>query len=155
VKETWVKGKNGQYLVADAAVEYLGIHNPDDGTFQGAGTSGTEFDEVFVGIGDTPAEALDDALESAACAGWSIEDRLEQTLAAHLPAVDASELHFEDCPTRCEHCSCMDGHSYCCYCGQEMDGVEECDCEGSFQCYVAVYLRAVTRGAYLQRPLAA
>jgi hypothetical protein len=40
-----------------------GVENSD--YFQGCGVSFTEFDSVYTGIGDTPAEALDDALDQA------------------------------------------------------------------------------------------
>ena len=37
--------------------------------FPGCGVAFTSFDTVFTGIGDTPGEALDDALEQAAIGG--------------------------------------------------------------------------------------
>ena len=41
--------------------------------FQGCGTAFTEFDEVATGIGSTPGEALEDALDSLAQDGWETE----------------------------------------------------------------------------------
>lgn len=40
--------------------------------FSGAGSHG--FDAVFVGAGDNPAEAADDALEQAGMTGWDVEE---------------------------------------------------------------------------------
>jgi hypothetical protein len=42
-----------------------GVENSD--YFQGCGVSFTEFESVYTGTGDTPAEALDDALGQASC----------------------------------------------------------------------------------------
>jgi hypothetical protein len=41
--------------------------------FQGCGTSFTEYTMVATGIGDDYKEALDDALESLAQAGWNVD----------------------------------------------------------------------------------
>ena len=40
--------------------------------FQGCGTAFTEFDDVATGIGETAAEALDDALENLAQGDWDV-----------------------------------------------------------------------------------
>lgn len=40
--------------------------------FQGCGVSHTKFEEVATGVGDTPLEAIDDALESLAQNGWDV-----------------------------------------------------------------------------------
>jgi len=41
--------------------------------FQGAGVAFTDWDECFTGIGDTPKEAAEDALEIAAQSGYDVE----------------------------------------------------------------------------------
>ena len=41
--------------------------------FQGCGLSHTDYDDIATGIGNDPAEAIDDALESLAQNDW--EDR--------------------------------------------------------------------------------
>ena len=41
--------------------------------FQGCGVSLTEYDECFTGTGETPAEALDDAIENAAQSDWDMD----------------------------------------------------------------------------------
>lgn len=41
--------------------------------FQGCGTSFTEYSTVYTGIGNSAHEALEDALEQAACCDWDIE----------------------------------------------------------------------------------
>jgi hypothetical protein len=42
--------------------------------FQGDGVCNTRFTDCATGIGDTPAEALDDALESLAQQGWDVSN---------------------------------------------------------------------------------
>lgn len=48
-----------EYEVVDHGVDYPSY-------FQGCGVSFTPFDVCYTGIGDSPAEALDDALDQAA-----------------------------------------------------------------------------------------
>jgi len=48
-----------------------GIDNPS--YFQGCGTAFTRFNHVVTGVGDTPREALDDALEMAAQGDPSVD----------------------------------------------------------------------------------
>lgn len=47
--------------------------------FQGCGISFTSFDDVATGIGDNPAEAIEDALESLAQQGWDV-DTLDKSI---------------------------------------------------------------------------
>lgn len=54
------------YQVIDHGVEHSQY-------FQGCGVAFTEFVDCFTGIGDTAREALDDAIENAAMAGYSVE----------------------------------------------------------------------------------
>lgn len=48
-----------------------GIENPQ--YFQGCGTAFTDYDHVVTGIGDNPAEAIEDALESMAQMDYDTE----------------------------------------------------------------------------------
>lgn len=50
--------------------------------FQGCGVTCTDFENVATGIGDNPAEAIDDCLEQmAACGDWDTND-LEKRIMA-------------------------------------------------------------------------
>jgi len=49
--------------------------------FQGCGVAFTSFDDVATGIGDTPADAIDDALEQLAMGGWETDDLEKRILA--------------------------------------------------------------------------
>ena len=53
-------------------IEDIGVDYPD--YFTGRGVSFTKWDDVFVGIGNSPWEACEDALEQAASAGWAVDD---------------------------------------------------------------------------------
>jgi hypothetical protein len=70
-----------------------GIENPQ--YFQGCGTSFTDFDEVVTGIGDNPAEAIDDALEAIAQGELNIDvEDLEARILA-----DEGWSEFPDTPS--------------------------------------------------------
>ena len=53
--------------------------------FQGCGVAFTEFDEVVTGIGDNPAEAIDDCLEQMASNGWETDGMEARIIAQELP----------------------------------------------------------------------
>ena len=53
-------------------VEEHGIENSQ--YFQGAGISGTEYDDIATGIGNNAAEAFDDALEQLAQNDWDVTE---------------------------------------------------------------------------------
>lgn len=55
-------------VVVAYQIDELGVHLPD--YFQGYGVSHTEYTDCATGIGDTPEEALEDALEMLAQSGW-------------------------------------------------------------------------------------
>ena len=57
--------------IQDYDVESYGLDKGD--YFPGVGVSGTDWSAVFVGIGDSEAAAAEDAVDSAASAGWSVE----------------------------------------------------------------------------------
>jgi hypothetical protein len=49
--------------------------------FQGCGVACTQFEECATGIGDTPAEAIDDALECLAQQAWDVDGMEKRILA--------------------------------------------------------------------------
>jgi len=67
-----IERKQGIKRVAEYELEDIGIEHSQ--YFTGRGTSHTNWDDVYVGIGDNPSEAIDDALEAAAVSGWLIND---------------------------------------------------------------------------------
>lgn len=58
---------NNGAQVTEFAVENMGIENPQN--FAGYGVSHSEYTDSAYGIGETPAEALDDCLEQIAASG--------------------------------------------------------------------------------------
>lgn len=57
--------------VTEHRFEDVGVENSQD--FQGAGTAFTKWEDAFVGIGDSPWEAAEDALENAAHT-WDVDN---------------------------------------------------------------------------------
>lgn len=53
--------------------------------FQGCGVAYTDFTDVATGIGDNPAEAIEDALESLAQNDWDMDGIDERILAQEFP----------------------------------------------------------------------
>jgi hypothetical protein len=53
--------------------------------FQGCILSFTEYEDVATGIGDNPAEAIDDALEQLAMQDWETEGMEKRILKQELP----------------------------------------------------------------------
>jgi len=66
--------------IAEFEIVDHGIEHPD--YFQGCGTSFTRFDDVATGIGECPADAIDDAIESLA-ENWNV-DSLESRILAEI-----------------------------------------------------------------------
>ena len=86
--------------VAEFSVENHGVDNPQ--YFRGAGVAFTEWDECFVGIGNTPREALDDALEMAAQSDVTFEtepDAIEEFGAAYADRETVAEAIDEYAPS--------------------------------------------------------
>lgn len=81
--------------------------------FPGAGTAFTRWTDVYLGAGDSPAEALEDALTQAASIGWNVEE-INDTLS------DESKI------PACEECE---------------EGDEYCDHDNELYHYVAVFIR--------------
>lgn len=72
-KRRWIKhaletGKPG--TVEEWEAHDLGVEHSQ--YFQGCGTSFTRWDDVASGIGNTPLEAFNDALEMLAQGGWDV-----------------------------------------------------------------------------------
>ena len=57
-------------------IEDHGVHV--SGSFAGAGIALSSWEDIGTGIGSSPGEALADALETLALAGWSIPDEIEE-----------------------------------------------------------------------------
>ena len=53
--------------------------------FQGCGVSFTQFEDVATGIGDNPAEAIDDALECLAQMDWDVDGMETRILRDEFP----------------------------------------------------------------------
>ena len=68
-----------------AAFEFSDLGVEHNQYFQGCGVAFTEFETVATGIGDNPAEAIDDALEQLAMMGWEAEGMEKRILAQELP----------------------------------------------------------------------
>jgi len=56
----------GEFELIDHGIEHSQY-------FQGCGVAFTLFDNVVTGIGDNPAEAIEDCLEQIAMSGWETE----------------------------------------------------------------------------------
>lgn len=109
-----------QRTVADFMFKDRGIDSPS--YFQGAGTAFTDWDDVFVGVGDTAREAAEDAIESAVSVVWdwptlsAYRNEFDDTIGAHI----ICDEHAADCtsedPDTYEYCDCHDTcelHHYC------------------------------------------
>jgi hypothetical protein len=77
-------------IISDFEIVYHGIDFPD--YFQGCGVSGTEFDHVATGIGNTPREAIDDCLEQIATSTENLDtDTLDRILDGFLSDVPGNQ----------------------------------------------------------------
>lgn len=83
--------------IEDFEIVDHGLENPQ--YFQGCGVSFTEFVTCSTGIGDNPAEALDDALDSLAQEGWDTEgnEELQKRIARINKRFDGRNLVEEFC----------------------------------------------------------
>lgn len=64
--------------------------------FQGCGIAYTEYDSFFTGIGQTEYDALEDALEQAACSGMNVEG-IENTQAKEDKCDGCQDDTGDDC----------------------------------------------------------
>jgi len=72
--------------------------------FRGCGTTFTEFQDVATGVGDTAAEALEDALESLAQCDWDTST-ITETLDDEESVCDVCEHDRDDRdPDECDGC---------------------------------------------------
>lgn len=69
--------------------------------FQGAGVAFTDWDEVFVGVGDTAREAAADAVENAATHGWNVPSELENDMDYDISGFDGERSAHDDCGCEC------------------------------------------------------
>lgn len=76
-----------QREIAEIEVLDHGIDWPD--YFQGAGVTFTEFDDIATGCGDTPAEAIQDALEQIAMRGDVDATTIESLVVDDVGDIDA------------------------------------------------------------------
>ncbi len=77
-------------IITDHEIIVHGLMNSQ--YFQGCGVAFTRFDDVATGIGESPAEALEDALEQLAMSDW-------ETVSIKSTLSSASEIteDMEDC----------------------------------------------------------
>ncbi len=86
----------GQFELVDHGIEH-------EQYFQGCGLAFTEFEDIATGIGDNPAEAIDDCLEQLACNDWDTEGMEERILSEcytrrrKLPKTPSVPKRAEDC----------------------------------------------------------
>lgn len=76
--------KINEFEIVDHGIEH-------EQYFQGCGVSFTPFSDVATGIGDNPAEAIDDCLEQIASIGIDVED---------MPARILTDIGAKALPTR-------------------------------------------------------
>jgi hypothetical protein len=67
-----------------------GVEN--ESYFQGCGVSFTEYTEVYTGIGNSAHEALEDALDQAACSDWDVEG-IKNNLSEKIDVAENAEEH--------------------------------------------------------------
>lgn len=98
--------------IVQYALEYHGIDH--DQYWSGVSTVFTNWDYVFTGIGDTPHEAGEDAIDMLA---QSIDvDNLDTIKNRLHKRADSRDLHFDDCPrsrrydAECDGCDSL--HHY-------------------------------------------
>lgn len=62
--------------------------------FPGAGIALTDFEDIGTGVGNTPAQALEDALEVLAMSGWNIPEDVERELREELGPAEHAERDY-------------------------------------------------------------
>ncbi len=92
--------------------------------FQGCGVSHTRYTDVATGIGDTPSEALDDALEQLASAGYDVS-----RITSEIDEAPATRLEWfgTDYDARNAHSDCEpDLHGTCSVCADNEEAGSPC-----------------------------
>lgn len=74
----------GPKQIGEFSLEDIGIDHSQ--YFGGRGTSYTDWDAVYVGVGDNPHESISDALEAAAMDGWQGVDAIDITAFPETPS---------------------------------------------------------------------
>jgi len=125
--------------IEEFEVQYLGIDHPQ--YFQGVGTAFTDWDQVMCGIGDTPAEALDDALEQMATEGIDVSEieKEEMPYAKRMKVSASEELRIDlsnEISPRDYGCDEFDEEKHDALVEERMEGIDEYP-----QYYVAIYWR--------------
>jgi hypothetical protein len=105
-----------QRKITDFQVYDLGIENSQ--YFQGFGTAFTGYSECAYGIGDNPAEALEDCLEQIAQMGFDADDLAERILQVEGPAPvtpSVSDLREQEAADCDDECAIEEGYDDCYY----------------------------------------
>jgi len=118
----------GEFELIDHGIEHSQY-------FQGCGVAFTRFANVATGIGDNPAEAIDDCLEQVATDGWDTEGMEARimaqeglkaipttpSVAAEFGCDETGEAHYhvsirwnEAGATRCDACGRTDCRNHAC-----------------------------------------
>ena len=130
----------GAFKILDHGVEHSQY-------FQGCGISHTPFTDVATGIGDTPGEALDDALEQLAQSDWDVET-IERSEAAKPLRASTVEAHTDCEQECCDACSsALENGSCPTGCANFDQRAWHDDCELHY--HVSVRVKAQTLGEYL------
>jgi hypothetical protein len=103
--------------------------------FQGAGVAFTKWKDCFTGIGDSPGEALEDALEQLACAGeYDAESLPEGWDEGLLKLTDDKIRPILEKNCECSECKNEQGAREC---------TRDCDCfaQSELHYYVTIFVR--------------
>lgn len=88
--------KVSKFEIVDHGVEH-------EQYFQGCGVALTEYSDVFTGIGNSPYEALNDAMDQLGSAGWAWSNDLADALD------NADDIdHSDHVPDETQHTDCGD-----------------------------------------------
>lgn len=68
----------GEFELVDHGIEH-------EQSFQGCGVAFTDYEDIATGIGNDPAEAVDDALESLTQNDWDVDGMEKRILKQELP----------------------------------------------------------------------
>lgn len=136
------------HTVTEFSFEDLGVNSAS--YFPGVSTYGTDWDAVFVGVGDTPLEAGEDALKSLYQSTTAIPatswDHVRQAMK---DLDDTVSAHDGGCTEHAESCTvetlCVDDHdpSFSHEATCPVVSFDDCTChdEGTLQYHVALYVK--------------
>ena len=143
----WARFQEQSPTACNATVERIGLpaiedykivdHGIDgEQYFQGAGTAYTQWNDCYTGIGDSPAQALGDALEQLATEGkYDAESLPVGWDDGVLKLTDDKITILLESQCECSECKSEDGESINC--------THDCDCfaESQLHCYVTLYVK--------------